>query len=762
MKRVNFSNNQQVSSANLNNMQLFAEKSLDAVVEDTLIPERGYSGFGASKTGPFELTVDVGRLYVAGKVYSLETVTRIDLSANLPGADKKIVLISASGSEADEDVDLVNFLNPLTSTPQAPVYVAQQIAKTHVRVASIQKTVGAQAPEPIAPALDSSRLLIATVILSLTGIDSVEMHTAARVPNLADHEGRIAVIEEWKDVAEPALLAVQDDIARLSSQARPGDDGLSARLAARLAVVEVKLGVPSNATDSLADFHLDPATSDLTHAGSSCKIAEGVRFPDAAASDAALQLLNPLNPDITLRAGLLFPAFTARRRVSSGVRNASVSLSSFDYQTTELVKKTTTRHRIRTGPSMRVCSNSRLWKSGTVDEIRHIFTLPNGETFRYSLAADQPAWADLAKNHVIYRIEQFWEDTVTTDYWDRVATTETISGAGCYESWLCGQDMWVSSIDVPFTSLDTTGSITMVVTECFQNATMNTGAVIGTSTVARANLQLVPDKTKFLFPRPLHWQAGARYAIALVTTANHHVATTPGNAFPGGMFYSRISGVDIADPSKHICMIINACEFAQAVTYVEMQPLQLVGGIVDIDILAARIVPPSTGLTYEIQIAGVWKALGPDTISQLSAGGSQPPLVRFRLCFSGSQYSQPAVDLLASNVHVSRAALALEHYWPHDPITPPAPTSSIRMMARYEAWEPAHHSVSAKLLSGAGYATETSPSSYSDVLTEDGALERTYVWNLGSLISSMKFKDSATTDTPLVLTHVANRTMWVL
>ena len=51
-QKVNFSNYQQVSPTDLNNIQTFAEQSIDDVVFDTITPGRGYSGFATRRRSP--------------------------------------------------------------------------------------------------------------------------------------------------------------------------------------------------------------------------------------------------------------------------------------------------------------------------------------------------------------------------------------------------------------------------------------------------------------------------------------------------------------------------------------------------------------------------------------------------------------------------------------------------------------------------------------------------------------------------------------
>ncbi|MBY6244038.1 hypothetical protein [Methylosinus sp. Sm6] len=747
----------------INNLQTFAQEGIDHIVADAITAAPRYIGFAATKSGLTSVVITAGRLYKDGKRYALNDATTFDFMSNLPVAAKKSVIVSLWGTEVDDGPDERAVLVAATATEENPVYHTEVLAMTHSRVANIGRSIGAEAPDPIDPVVDVTLVKLCRIILTTTGVDSIEMFAESALPNLVDHESRIGEIEEWEAAAAPKILSLESDVARLSQQARGGElDGLVSRLAARVAINEALLGVPSDAADSRADYFLEPATSDLARAGSACKIMEGVRFPDAAANAQALQLLNPLNPDVIVKNGLLLPRYTGARRISTGTRDSSTPLSSYTYSTSTLVQKTVSRRRVRYGAAFRVCTNRDFWKSGAYDPITQIFKLPNGETFKAAIDTTQPAWADLSKNHLIMRVQQFWEDTVTEPYWDRVTTTSSITGAGCYESWTVGQDFWLRSIDIPITALDADGSITLLSTGCLSTGESDLSAVLGQVTVARGSLKLAPDKTSFLFPRPIYLEAGKRNALRPISAANHSIATTPGTSFAEGMFFGSVAGVDIPDPSKHICMFVNACEFEQTVTYVDLAPLSLVGGIADIDILASTVLPASTTLTYQVQIAGVWMPLTADTVGQLTAGGSLPVLLPFRAVFSGSKYIQPAIDLLASLVKVSRAALSYTHFWPAAARTPPAATTKIRARYRYEHWDAAHHAAVVKLLTGASYTTETAASSYSDVLTSDGALERTYVWNLGAAVTSYKLKATGTTNTPLILHHIANLVDWVL
>jgi len=255
---------------------------------------------------------------------------------------------------------------------------------------------------------------------------------------------------------------------------------------------------------------------------------------------------------------------------------------------------------------------------------------------------------------------------------------------------------------------------------------------------------------------PVLLTAGKRIAIILVTTAAHAVATTDGPNFPQGTFFVLSpSGYAQGDLTKHLCLNLYGCRFRASVASIQLQNLQLAGGITAIDILAGAVVPASTALVYEIRLGGAWIPLGKQAVGQLNAGGALNPNIELRATFVGTPDMMPALDLAHSNAHVSRPKTALAHVWPKLPRTPPVSSSQIRVIERYESDDPAQHGWGAKLLTGAGYLTQTPPSSFSDVVKSDGALERTYVFNLAAAVASYKVLTLGTATTPLDVDHGA-------
>jgi hypothetical protein len=118
--------------------------------------------------------------------------------------------------------------------------------------------------------------------------------------------------------------------------------------------------------------------------------------------------------------------------------------------------------------------------------------------------------------------------------------------------------------------------------------------------------------------------------------------------------------------------------------------------------------------------------------------------VPLRAVFTGTPDTMPAVRLTGSRVIVSRPKTALT--WVSQIRTLPAASASIRVMARLEHFDAAHNTAVGKIRTGAGHNTVVHASSVLDVLTDDGAIERTWVFNLGAGVTSFRKQFEATTD----------------
>ncbi|MBB6191509.1 hypothetical protein FHS51_001736 [Sphingobium wenxiniae] len=742
-RRVNFHDRMDLSHADLNNVQAFAQSSMDDIVADGLTADRKYAGFDAVATGVAELTVQPGRLYVQGRVYKRDTVFTKDFTTSLPIATRKIVSLVIYGDEAQTDVRPREFLLDVETGSSESRTVAMETA----RLCTINVASGQENADPLPPILDAGVVEVARIVLIPTGIQSVTMMTANRLDSVQAVAARTGALETFRDRVDPQVASLASDIAALTKgQATVVGLDMYGRMLGRIAVMEKKLDIPGNALDSAADFFLDASGSDLAFAGSSVKLQEGLRFADDAANVAPLQVFDPLNPKAKIVGGMLFPAYSRARRMSVGPATGEVQLSAYTYATHEMVQKTVSRTRIRYGGSWTVSTSAAWWKSGLYNATASIFGLI-GE----ALVPTAFSRAVLYHHHV--RVPYFWEDSYEETYWEDVTTAHSVNGTQVAETFLQANDMWLDAVGLRFTRLAADGAVTIAICETDRGAPL-LDKVIARATVERAALKLGEDTVIPL--QPTFLTGGVRYAIVILTAADHWVGTVQGSVYPQGtMFYVLDGAYQQGDGTKDIAFSLHAAEFAASRTVIELAPIQLIGGVVDIDVLAPTVVPGAAQLTYEVQIGSIWHPLASAQELALGAGGAIPPLLPFRAVFSGTTDVMPAVSLTGSQVAVSRPRTAFTHFSAIRNL--PSSSDSIHVTARLEDFDGDHHVATCHLRTGGGYATETAPSTTVDNVTEDGAIERTWTFALGAPVASYRIKLSGTTDNVLNGFHIAAR-----
>jgi hypothetical protein len=749
--RVTFYDGMDNDPADYTKMQDYIQGSFDDLVGDSVTADRKYAGLVATKTAAAVVTVSVGRLYSAGKVYVMATPLVKDFTTSLPVSTKKIATIAIWGTEVDTDNAPREFLINEETGASEPRTVSQ----THARVVNIGVSYGSESPDPVSPILDAGVLAVATVVLSPTGVVSVTMVAANALDSVSSVSARAAVLEAFEAVAAPQIVSLGSDLAKLASKTT-GLVGVEVygRSLARLAVLEAKNGIPSAAADSAADFFLSQTTSDLTNANFQAKVQEGIRFADLNANVTALGIFNSLDANAKIVGGVLFPAYDRAQRMTVGPQQGEVQVSAYTYQTHAMVQKMMSRTRIRYGTAFTVCTNSAWWLSGQYDPLGQTFQ-KDGETF----AVDSITATQFGAGHDAVRVEEFWYDTYEEPYWEEVTTSYSVPGAQVAETFLNANDMWLDAVGLTFTRLAATGGITLAICEVDRGSPDLANAVCKVDVDRSA---LVLNAETQIPVGPIFLKGGTRYAFVVITAADHWLATTQGSNFPQGTFFYVLDGAyQQGDGTRDLCFSLYAAKFRQSRTVIPMTALTLSGGITTIDILAASIVPGSTDLTYEVQVGSSWLPLQQATVAALTAGGNIPPLLPLRAVFTGTPDVMPCVTLTNSQVKVSIPRTTLAHI--STARTLPAPSTSIRVIARLEGgFDAAHHTALCKLRSGAGYTTLTSASSFVDVAQVDGAIERTWLFNLGSALSSYKIEFDATTDSALNIFHFAWRKDYAL
>jgi hypothetical protein len=402
------------------------------------------------------------------------------------------------------------------------------------------------------------------------------------------------------------------------------------------------------------------------------------------------------------------------------------------------------RSRIRYGQSMAVCTNSFWWASGRYDPATGIFSI-GGETWE----VDAASRADALVNHRAVRVTQFWTDTWAEPYWEQVTNTLTIAGAQVAQTFLNTQAGWLTGVDLYFTKRGTSGAVNVAICEVTDSGTPNLSKAIYQGTLDYLSMNLYPTATTFSIA-PTYLEAGKRYAVVLTTNGDHYIGMASGGDYLAGTFFYSTDGAYFAgDLTKDMMFGLRFAKFPSSRIVVDMQPLNLDGGISDIDILAAMIVPDATGLTFQVQVNSQWVPFSSVTKDALIG---LPPLLPLQLVFQGTSDIHAGVKLLDSQVKVSRPRTTFKHISSNRLL--PAPTQTVRVVMSLGNWKSERHSCAVQLKTIAGMVN---PSVVQDIYLGNNRIERTFRFTLASAISSFQIYTTGTSTTALDLFLVEER-----
>ena len=364
-------------------------------------------------------------------------------------------------------------------------------------------------------------------------------------------------------------------------------------------------------------------------------------------------------------------------------------------------------------------------------------------------------------NHTILRLAQFWVDEIIDSYyWKSTVTIEGLSGSIISQTFLNSQGGWLTSVDLFFTRVATSGDVHVLVCETNVTGSPDFEKVIARSTIAATLLRTPPNHTRVSF-LPTYLAKGGRYAIVLQTAGNHFVSLVHNNKFAQGTLFSSSDGAwSVGDLTKDMAFRLNFAKFRSNRCTVQLLSLELSGGIAAIDLNFDSTRPPGTTISYEVQHNGVWVPLGYYDTNPLA---SLPPLLPFRVLLVGTTDEMPGIGVAAnSRTLTSRPRSDFRHI--STARTMPTPVSTIYCDFRLEQWRgPPYHTFTPRVLTGAGYTVLRTPSVIKDEIdpNDPTTLIRRCTWSLaalgGSPISAYKIRCEGTTDNVLATYLVGER-----
>lgn len=740
-KQVIYRDRQEVQSGDLSNIGAFAGEALDRLVSEGLTDEKRFSGFAVAKTGTTSVTIAPGTYWTGGERYIRETSTEIDFLSQLPLATLKIAAIIVTGGTIETDVQPRDFLIDVETGATEPDSVAMQ----SLRYASFQTAFGVENATPARPTVSSDVIVVAWVTLSTSGVETVEMATENEFMSLKKLANRATELEIWQAQAGDQLTTLGTDITSLAAKVAQGAKiELLTRIFADVAAIKDALELEDDYSGYGNENFLavDQSMSNPAAVGYYAKVEEGLRFTDANAAASQISLFNPLEPAVTVASnGLVLPKYTQVRRLSLDKFHQQLSLSQYEFQEVEFKKIAMSAQRLRFGLAQTVCTNYEFWKSGKYDPVTGIFTDKLGRTYQVLSEGDK---GKQIADHTSIRIQQFWYDTETEYYQERVVTDFTVTGAMVAQTFLNTQGGWLTSIDLYFPQVAATGDVRVLLTRTSAGKP-DLAKVVTETTLAAANIVKGSNPataghwTRVPFI-PTALAAGERYAIVLVTGGNHYVGLTSGaNYAAGTLFYSSDGAFFQGDLTLDMMIRTNFASFENSRIEVNLGSLNLSGGINDIDLAYEGVVPEGTELVFEVRPEGsaTWY-----TLAEALAGNpfnGLPALVSFRAIFMGTKDLAPGFRLSGSNVKVSRPATTMT--WFSEPIEFPAVTQSIKVIVILDFYRAVNHAFEIVLNDITNAVNEIEPASEIDEVLEerDGIrkrIRRTYEWTAAQLATA--------------------------
>jgi hypothetical protein len=766
-KQVIFRDRQELTAGDLINVGEYPKASLDRIVRDGLTDEKKYSGFVVEKVAATSVKIAPGTYWANGERYIREDAATLDFLSQLPLTTRKIVAILAIGSTIETDVEPRDFLIDI----QTGVTEPDSVAMTRLRHAEFQTQVGSENATPQRPTVSTDTLVIAWVTLTTTGVDTIEMASENQFMSLKRLANRATELEVWRQQAGEQITTLGSDISNLSNRlAETADNSILARIFADVAALKEQMELEDDYSGYGSENFLavDQSISNPDASGYYAKVEEGLRFPDANASEVAITLFNPLDPAVSVVAsnGLMLPKYTQVRRISVDTFYQQHALAQYEYQEVAFKKIALSAKRLRFGLAFTVCNNSEFWKSGTFDYKKGIFTDKLGRTYQ-SLDTDWDTRFDNKKEKFL-RFQQFWYDTEVEYYQDRVVTNYTVSGSMVAQTLLNTQAGWLTSIDLYFTQVAASGDVKVLITKTVGGKPDLSRVVAETTMQASSLVKGTDPKQASHWTRipvvPVMWETGDRYSIALVTSGNHYVGLAQGAKYAAGTFFNSTDGEFFqGDLTLDMMVRANFANFENNRIEVDLGALNLSGGINDIDIAFEGVAAGGTELYFEVRPQGNsrWFRLGEGAENPFQG---LPALCSFRAVFVGTKDLMPGFRLTDSKVLVSRPAVTFTHFT--EQLTSPAPTQVVKVIVILDMFNEANHDFGLVLNDITNSVSNKSAGSVVDEVMEekDGSrkrIRRTYTWTatqLTTATSAFALKSTGSATSAQEIFHVERLT----
>lgn len=749
-KRVIFRDYQEQQAQDHNDLQAFTRATTDHITYDAVTKTRRYAGFGVIKSSQAEIQIAPGRFYdVLGAMFHRDTTLVQSMLTYLPAVASRKVLVSVYGVENESDIEERDFLVDVDTGRTEP----DAVATTASRDAVLTLSQGAESTDPQPPAIPIGHAAIAYITLDPIQVTLVEMLPDFAVLSTEDLDIRTDDLEAFRDQIGPRVTALASDLAALQALLKDKGNQVDVTMIYRdLGELKTKAGLPATYSQYGADYFINPTqdsdTTDAQSLGYDANVEMGARFPAANADIFEMSLFSANDPNAAFSGGLLLPKFTNAVAIAITAYHDDLGIAQYGYQTFALVQNTITVSRLRYGGGYTQCTNGVVFGTQTGEAAPT--WLPNFQTYEtVDTTHNQGA-------HVMNQIDYWWHDSWTETYWSLKTINHTVTGAQVAQTFLNANDMWATQISFYITAKAAAENIIINLCETV-NGQPDINAIILHQVYDQASIRIGWNDMLII---PTFLERGKRYGLIFTSNANHRIGMAFGQrAVEGTFFFSTDGAYFLGDLTKDMLMKIWAAKFISPQSTIEFAPINLDGGLRDIDISASTVVPSSTDLIYEIRPNGTgdWEPLTPENLTALNGA---PPLIQFRGRFIGTRDVQPGVMLTGSRVYVQRPKLAFKHISLQQTLA--IASTSIFVRCTLERFDDTPHDFTCQLHVSTSPATINPSTTTDEVLdTNLKRINRTFHFTIPSN-THFTIMMTAATNSPANLFHVAERLFWAL
>lgn len=721
--QVIFRDYQEQQASDHNNIQTHVRASADHFANDVVTKSNRYAGFEVTKSAQAEVKVSPGRLYErGGAIYSRAATVTQGMVPYLASAAQRIITVSVYGQEVETDIQERDFLVDTETGRTQP----DAVPMLRSRSAELVFTQGAESADPQPPPIPTTHAIIAYILVDNLSVVSVTMAAEFAVVSTESLHARTNALEAFRDQIEPRVTSIASDLAALTNQVSGSTSQADfLRLAAELVALKKRMDVPELALATHFDDFSTIDHSDTTNTaalGYDANVDSGLRFPLANMSIKSMNIFSANDPNASFVSGTLLPRYASVLKLSTGAYHSEIGIAQYGFQTTEIVQKTVSKTRLRYGPYW-------YWY--------YPYYLKNMGGFRFVVWS----W-----------VRGYWYETYEETYTTEEVVNHSIAGAMVGQTFLNANDTWATRLGFYVRKKAANENISVALCEV-TNGQPDMSRAILVQSYPHAS---IVTGWNVMNIAPTFLQGGHRYALVFISNANHTFGMAQGQSYiDGTFFYSTDGEYFLGDLTKDLMIQVYGAKFNSAQVAIELEALNLDGGINSIDLETAMVQPGSTKLIFEFQPngSGTWFPLNETNVTGLNG---VPPLCRFRARFVGTRDMQTGFNITNSKVTLRRPKTTLKHV--SKVITYPS-SKELRVKCTVEGFQTTPHDLNCQVRIG----STTFDADIEEVVLKDADARRyeiTYRFNLAANSTSCRIIFTGTTTAASNIFHANERIFW--